>query len=154
MTGRLVLRRLVIAGACLVVILGVAGVVRVAAVLRADAAPLVAAPVSADRIATDVRSEQARASDLSGALTTLESQTTGLHDALTAAGNQLTADAETATRLRSDLAAAKARLVTLQAQLAAAQARLARLDAAKAAAAPVAAAGPAGGGEHESGDDD
>jgi hypothetical protein len=75
MTGRLVLRRLAIAGACLVVILGwlaSCGSPRSSARTRRRGR----CAVSADRIAADVQAEKARASDLSGALTTLESQTT------------------------------------------------------------------------------
>ena len=54
MTLRLIARRLIIAAACLLAIVAVVGIVRTAAVLRAEAAPLVVAPVSPKQVSADL----------------------------------------------------------------------------------------------------
>lgn len=128
MTIQLVVRRIAIFAACLLAIAGVVVVVRTAAVLRADAAPLVAPPVSAEQIAAEIDAESARATDLAAALAELETRAGGLDQGLTAVGDQMTADSHTAEQLRADIAAAQERLATLQGQLATAQARLTRLQ--------------------------
>jgi septal ring factor EnvC (AmiA/AmiB activator) len=162
MTMSLLLRRVAIVAACALAIGGVVGIVRTAAVLRADAAPLVAAPVSPEQIAAEIATESSRAAGLAAALAELETRTTDIDDSLSAAGDQMTMDAATAAQLRSDLAVAKDRLATLEAELRAAQERLARLLAAgdsTAAAAPASATTAAEDShgeveEHEEGDDD
>jgi septal ring factor EnvC (AmiA/AmiB activator) len=157
MTSRLLIRRFAIVAACAFAIAAVVTVVRTAAILRAEAAPLVVAPVSPKQISADLTAELARAGSLSTDLSTLSENTAGMRDALSAAGDQMTADSATAAQLRADLAAASDRLATVRAQLAAAQARLARLVAAANAAAVSRSSVPAGGGgehEHEGGGDD
>ena len=156
MTTRLMIRRATIVVACLLAIGGVTVIVRTAAVVRADAAPLVVAPVSAEQIAAEIDAQSSRAADLSTALAALETRTSDLDKGLLAAGDQMTMDAVTAAALRSDVAVAKARLASLQDQLAAAQKRLARLvAAANAVPAGSTTSTPAGGGHRESeeGDD-
>ena len=155
MTLRLLGRRLVIVIACLLAIAGVITVVRTATILRAEAAPLVVAPVSPKQVSADLAAELSRADGLSADLSNLSEHAAGMHDALSAAGDQMTADGATAAQLRADLAAASKRLATVRAQLAAAQARLGRLVAAANAAAVTGThVAPASGGEHEAGNDD
>ncbi|HEX5015260.1 MAG TPA: hypothetical protein VFV72_14000 [Candidatus Limnocylindrales bacterium] len=142
MTTVVLARRVMIVIACLLAIAGVVAIVRIAAAVRADAAPLVAPPVSVETIAAEIDAESARAAGLTSALLILQSRTSDLDAALAAADDQMTSDTNLAEQLRADLAAAKARLATLQAELAAAQARLARLVAAADAAGVAAAAPP------------
>jgi septal ring factor EnvC (AmiA/AmiB activator) len=151
----LLLRRLTIVAACLIAIAGVATLVRTAAVLRADAAPLVVAPVSPQQVSANLTAELSRAHGLSADLATLSDRAATLKDALSAAGDQMSTDAATAAKLRADLATASSRLTTVRAQLAAAQARLASLvAAANATRAAVAPGQTSAGGEQEGGGDD
>ena len=155
MTLPILLRRFAVVAACLVAIAGVVTVVRTAAILRADAAPLIVAPVSAQQVSADQAAELARTESLSADLASLMDRTATLSDAVAAAGDQMSTDSATAAKLRADLATAGDRLETVRAQLAAAQARLVRLiAAANAAQVPAAPARTGSGGEREGGDDD
>ncbi len=169
MSGEL-LRRLVRRAAVLALTLAVIGVgigtVQVAAQWRAEAAPIDAAPVGMDTIASDAAAEIDRTTSLSGQLDDVATQLSDLGGAVSTANQTISGDSDNAQVLQQQLSDAKSRLETLQQQLKAAQKRLDALNAAAArqaalnAAAARATAAPAGGSatyhenEHEGGHDD
>jgi chaperonin cofactor prefoldin len=137
--NRLVRRALVLVAT--VAVIGVAaGTVQVAAVWRADAAPLDTAPVSMSSINTDMEAEVARTGTLKSQIDDVTGQLATLKDAVLTANDAMNGGAESAATLQQQLDTAKTKLQKLQSQLKGAQARLSALNSAAARQAALNAA--------------
>jgi septal ring factor EnvC (AmiA/AmiB activator) len=154
------LRRGLVLGASIAVIVAAAGTVKVAADWRAADAPLDVAPVGVETINARLVSETDRAGVLAEEIDTVAAQIDDLRSAVASADQQVTDDTEGAQALQAELAAAAKKLETLQGQLKAANERLSALNraAARQAAANAAArsssSGSGGGRDDDGGDHD
>ena len=109
-------RTLTVGLAIAALLLGFAAI-RAASAWTAEAAPLVASPVSAKSIETKLADEQSRSADLQQRLDVISGQTDDMAGALQAARDRIAADTQHADQLTKDLAAAKAKLKTLEASI-------------------------------------
>ena len=147
MTAAPIGRRITVVLGIAIVLVLVAGAIRLAAAWAADAAPLTIAPASATQLAADLGAERARADAVTRQLEELDARSQDLAAALGQARDRVAADAANAAKLKDRLATAKSRLATLEAQLARARVALGSTALARSTSA---AATRSSGGEHES----
>lgn len=93
------------------------GAIRASAAWTAAAAPLTAAPVSAETLQARLAEETTRSADLVDRLSTLTTHAEELSAALAAAEARIGSDTEHAAQLARDLAAAKQKLAALEASI-------------------------------------
>jgi peptidoglycan hydrolase CwlO-like protein len=91
--------------------------IRAASAWTAEAAPLVASPVTASAIEARLGAERARSADLEAQISAMTAQADELAAALRVAQDRIVADGEHADQLARDLAAAKQRLKKLEASI-------------------------------------
>lgn len=116
--GWLRVRRLVtVFGVVAALVVGY-GSIRAAAAWTAASAPLAVAPVPVAELQDRLALEQARSSDLTLQLQSLEAQSTEMTAALGTAQTQITTDSDHAKALASELKAAKKKLAKLEASIA------------------------------------
>jgi septal ring factor EnvC (AmiA/AmiB activator) len=123
-------RRVLVTVGALATVGAGAGVVHLAQVATATAAPADIAPAAMTSIQGQIDQQAARAASLPTSAASLGDQVRAFVEAVSAASTSTDVQTARATQVAKDIAAAQTRLTTLQAQLTAASGRLAALDAA------------------------